>query len=272
MASILVIGAASLDTLHIQQTVHSTVGGAGLYTALAVHRGGAHATLFAPKPTPLPKKLQSATNQLQWIGPTAAPGDCPRLEIAHHGDGRATLLGASWGSISQLKPEELPDNLASYDAVHIAALPTAQTQLQFLRGCRERGASCISVGTYAKVAMEESETVHALIDAADLFFMNENEAALLFGSLDQVQPKENQTIFVTRDKDGALIYIEDQCITVSGAPVAEVDPTGAGDTFCGITVAQLAQGIDVETAASRACEAAAQTVQEIGPSRLLAAG
>ena len=43
---ILVIGTTSLDTLHIAGQTYQTIGGAGLYTALAAHYAGAHATLL----------------------------------------------------------------------------------------------------------------------------------------------------------------------------------------------------------------------------------
>lgn len=43
----------------------------------------------------------------------------------------------------------------------------------------------------------------------------------------------------------------------SGFAIAPVDTTGAGDTFCGVLIAALAQGSDAAGALERACAAAA---------------
>ena len=151
MASIFVIGSASLDRLHINGQTYLTAGGAGLYTALAVSHTQTQSTLFAPCPRPMPDEFIAAQSQITWIGPTVEPAQLSRLEIAHHGDGKATLVDAAWGATEQLSPSDLPDDLSSYHSVHIAALPSAQRQLDFLRACRERNASTISVGTYARI-------------------------------------------------------------------------------------------------------------------------
>lgn len=52
-------------------------------------------------------------------------------------------------------------------------------------------------------------------------------------------------------------------------PVEELDPTGAGDTFCGTTLAGLAEGLHPVLAGRRAALAAADMVTGVGPERLL---
>ena len=266
MSSILIIGAASLDTLHIREKTYSTAGGAGLYTALAANVAGAATTLFAPKPDPMPAALQPMPQLIRWIGPTVDPDQLSRLEIAHHGNGKATLVDATWGAVERLSPNDLPANLARYDVVHIAALPSAQMQLGFLHACRQRSAATISVGTYARVVTGETETVRALLAESDLFFMNQNEAEGLFGSLENATAQSQQTVFVTLDKDGAVVIQQSSHQKIAGTPVEEVDPTGAGDTFCGATLAGIVQGQSVAEAAQDGCQLAAKTVQAIGPS------
>lgn len=270
MASILVVGSVSLDTLYIQEKKYSTIGGAGLYTALAARAAGASVTLFAPKPEPIPEILREVEAHVQWIGPPCELDQLPRLEIAHHGDGKATLLNASWGAISSLTDVGLPIDLSPYNFVHIAALPTARQQYEFLQTCRRRKAKAVSCGTYAKLVYNETEDVRELVTATDLFFLNENEANGLFGSNEPILGGRQQTIFITLDRDGVLVVTSDGKMRVAGKAVAEVDPTGAGDTFCGTTLARLAQGDRLAEAAQYGCRQAALTVQRIGPQALLA--
>ena len=277
MNRILVIGTASLDTLHLDlvqppQTVH-TVGGAGLYTALAATKAGAHVTLFAPKPTPMPQALQPAANLFEWIGPACAADDLPRLEIVHYGHGKAELKGASWGAALKMTPTELPDDLSNYAFVHIAALSSAQRQLEFLKMCRQRGAPRISVGTYARLVHNESDTVHELQTTADLFFMNENECKGLFGSVEAAHEAaheaENAILFITLGERGAIVLHNNNRLVIPAQVTDEQDPTGAGDTFCGATLAKLAQGEEIGQAARFGGQWAAKTIALPGPLALL---
>lgn len=273
MPQVFVIGTASLDVLHIRMRIVEAVGGAGLYTALAAQRAGAQVGLYAPRPHVVPPPLQAVVDRVQWMGPQVPLDALPRLEIAHPGGGRATLLNASWGAEDQLLPASMPPDIHDAALVHIAALSTAQRQLAFVRAIRDmrqgRPQPRISVGTYARLAYEDTETVRCLWSLADLFFMNENEANGLFGPVEQVHGKPDALLFVTLGARGVRV-IEGQNVThIEGCDVQEVDPTGAGDTFCGATLAGLAHGATPVAAAAYAVTLAAQTVQAIGPTALL---
>lgn len=275
---IVVIGTASRDTLHASgRTIH-TIGGAGLYTALAAHRAGADAYLIAPRPEPLPSLFSPVAQRIEWTGPVIAPEAMPRLEIAHHGQGQATLLDASWGAEAELTPSTLSMDMvaASVSAVHIAALSSAQRQLEFVHAIRtirgERAQPRISVGTYARVVQNETATVRQLFEQADYFFMNENEAQGLFGQVDQAfaAARPNALLWVTLGDRGVWVIEGGQVTHVPAHPADEQDPTGAGDTFCGATLAGLAAGLMPVAAAERAVVLAAQTVSDTGPASLLA--
>jgi ribokinase len=271
---ILVIGCASLDTLHIGGQTYHTIGGAGLYTALAARCAGARAMLLGPRPFPIPALLAPVAGRLEWIGPEAAPEALPRLEIVHHGGGKATLVGASWGAESQLAPSHLPDDLSGFDFVHIAALSSAHKMLDFVRACRERGAARISAGTYYRIVQNEPATVRAIFEQADLFFMNENEAIGLWGSLRvaggiSARTREGALLFITFDRRGAIVIAGDRATPLPADPADELDPTGAGDTFCGATLAGMARGDDPVTAAANAAALAARKIEHVGPAFLL---
>ncbi|MCB9153133.1 MAG: hypothetical protein H6649_03625 [Caldilineae bacterium] len=265
---ILVVGGASLDILHFAgQTVHSA-GGAGLYTAAAAARAGARAAMFAPRPDPTPAALQPAISRIDWLGPVAPPGQLPHFEIAHHGGGKAELLNARWGAEARLSSAELPPDLSAVSFVHVAALGTTRRQLDFVRAARERGARRVSAGTYGRAVANETEDVRALLALADLFFMNENEAAGLFGSVDAARAAPGKLIFVTLGSRGALVIQGDHVTRLPGMAARELDPTGAGDTFCGATLAGLARGEHPVMAARQAIALAAEMIGAVGPEAL----
>jgi len=264
-----VIGGASLDVLHVGERTVTAAGGAGLYTALAARSAGAKVCLLAPRSDPLPDLLQPVAYQLTWIGPLVSPDRLPRLEIAHHGGGRATLINASWGAVASLAPAALPPDLSGISIAHVAALPTADHQLAFVQASREWGAARISAGTYARLISTERDGVRDVFDAVDLFFMNENEASLLFGGVHAVPARSGQIVFVTLGERGAVVIQDGRITQVPGRPAVEVDPTGAGDTFCGAVLAGLARRDDVLSAARAGVMLAAEMIGAIGPARLL---
>ncbi len=273
---IAVIGTASRDTLHVSGSTIRTIGGAGLYTALAAHRAGASTHLIAPRPEPLPALFNPVAERIQWTGPVIAPEALPRLEIAHHGQGRATLLDASWGAEAELTPSALSVENLPVAAIHVAALSSAQRQLEFVEAIRimrgKRAQPRISVGTYARVVQNETAVVRQLFEQADCFFMNENEAQGLFGQVDQalMTTRPNALLCVTLGDRGALVIEGGQVTHVPAQPADEQDPTGAGDTFCGATLAGHAAGMTPVAAAQQAVALAAQTISGIGPASLLA--
>jgi ribokinase len=266
MTALLIIGTASSDTLHLADGgTHHAPGGAGLYTALAAHSANAEVTLLAPKPDPLSAPFDSVAARMRWIGPQCAPDALPKLEIAHHGGGKATLMGAAWGAEATLTPEAIPADLSGFDFVHIAALSSAARQRAFFDACRQRGARRISVGTYARIATNETEAVRALIAEADAFFMNDNEAGILFGDPARARTRADGLLCVTRGALGAWAIQGAHTLTITAPPAIDLDPTGAGDTFCGVTLALLAQGADVLEACTAGCAAASRMIEHPGP-------
>ena len=246
---------------------------------------------------------------LNWVGPEAAPDAMPTLEIVHHGQDRATLLAASWGPERLLTPQSLHSSIrlsnagkATYDIVHIAGLSTPQRQLDFLQSLRNEPIdSAISIGTYARAIGTDRKTVQLLLNQSDVFFMNANEAALLLDGR-PIVPAQGQLIFVTDGKEGATTYYRNlnehqsmdnsadgtaentsdstagnarDCMAllvhhIRASQANEVDPTGAGDTFCGATLARLPrQPYDIQNILSAArfgSEVAARIIEGPGSS------
>jgi len=263
-----VIGTASVDIIHSEvngeRTTLHTIGGSGLYTALASNVSGGRVTFIAPKPETLSDSFLRVSKLLDWKGPTAKQADLPRLEIIHHGDGRATLLNAEWGAECRLTPDSLSEPLHEYDLVHIAALSSAVKQRDFLQRVRSLGASTVSCGTYYRLVKTAPDVVRELVQNCDYFFMNLNEFQTLYeGRLPEGSYKK--ALFVTENKGGCSIYSQGEAWKLPTECVAEVDPTGAGDTFCGATVTAMAAGLDATDAALEGMMLAAICVKSPGP-------
>ena len=266
---VLVIGGASLDVLHLAGQTAASAGGAGLYTALAAQCAGAKVGMFAPRPAPMPAELEPAAERVEWLGPVVPPEQLPHFEIAHYGGGRATLVNATWGAESQLTPNMLPSELRDSAIVHIAALRTAERQLMFAQACSAMGRARLSAGTYGRSVASERDLVRQLFESVDLFFMNENEANLLFGDVEAARARPGQVLFVTLGERGALVIQGEYVTHVPGMLAVELDPTGAGDTFCGATLAGLARGGHPIMAARGAVTLAAEMIGQVGPARLV---
>ncbi len=266
---VLVIGVVSIDQLHIGGKSYRTAGGAGMYTAIAVQSVGASVELFAPRPTSMPSMLKKVDDCLNWFGPEILSDELPQLEITVHGNDAATLNSLEWGAEIKLDPEDLPSDLSECKIVHLAALRSAERQLHFLEVCRSRGAPLISAGTYSYVVRHEPEAVLRLMKEADIFFMNENEANGLFGTIANLVVDPGKIVFVTLGRKGAIVLTDDLSENIPANSVEEFDPTGAGDTFCGATLAGLSHGEFPQEAVTTAINLAGLMVTGLGPQVLL---
>lgn len=265
---IAVVGGASVDLLHFQGQTVQSIGGAGLYTALAAHRAGAQVTMFAPRPDPLPPSFVPVVERIAWIGPPVPLEDLPSFEIAHYGGGRSAMLQARWGAEADLSPSHLPPEGLPGEFVHVVPFHEPARQLAFLRHFKALGCR-VAAGTYACAIAERTGEVQEALAMADVFFCNEQEAESLFGCAEAARVAPGQLLYITRGPRGAWVVQGDHRTEVPGVPVEELDPTGAGDTFCGTVLAFLAQGWHPVEAARWAAAAAAEMITAVGPTALL---
>jgi ribokinase len=116
---------------------------------------------------------------------------------------------------------------------------------------------------------EQPGTADSVLRDADILFMNEEEAARFFGSASAAHSRPEQIIYITRGRDGATVIQGDRRTDLQGVTAEAVDPTGAGDTFCGATLVGIASGLHPVMAARHAMPMAAQMTEAIGPAALL---
>lgn len=267
-AKILIVGGASLDILTIYSTDYTSPGGAGLYTALAAVKCGADVTLLAPLPNPMPEELTQAAALVNWIGPTITPSELPVFHIIQE-QGKTIYKKAFFGAEESLKTDVLPSNLSEFDLVHVAPLGDTARQCHFISACRDRNAKIISAGTGMPLIKNNLEKISAVIHSVDLFFMNEEEAHLLFPDTKHIKTSTGKVLFVTKGPKGTSVYIGDHEIDIESVDTNGLDPTGAGDTFCGATITGIACGEHPLKAALAASALAAEMISGIGPEKLL---
>lgn len=268
MPHLLVIGGPSIDTLHFMHQTAISAGGAGLYTALAARRSGCQVSMYSPKPSHIPDPLKPLERRLEaWLGPIVALEDIPHFEIAHDGD-KATYLAFFVGEEARLDPGGLPQDLSIYDGIHITAIGDVQQQLKFTDACRIRHAPIISVGSFLSLIEEKPDLVRLLIESSDIVFLNEEEAVRIYGRLDHALTEPGKLLMITRGKAGAMVVQGDFQTELPAVPARVLDPTGAGDTFCGAALSHLLQGVHPIMAARRAMALASEEIEHVGPAAL----
>ena len=143
-------------------------------------------------------------------------------------------------------------------------------QLSFIQACRQRGAKQISAGTGLFIVDKQPQAVRAIVEQTDYFFMNDLEAKAVFGSLESANTEPGKILYVTLGAQGGACIIQGDISTLIPAVLAtELDPTGAGDTFCGATLAYLLQKKHPIMAARHAATLAAEMIAQVGPTALL---
>jgi len=119
---------------------------------------------------------------------------------------------------------------------------------------------------------EVKSVLSKLIEKSSYLFPSDSDLEFLYPecSAEQAVAKLLElgvdTIALTRGEEGSIVFNKgSEPLSFTGHAVEEVDPTGAGDCFCGTFLAMLAQGESIETCARYANAAGAIAVTKRGP-------
>jgi len=243
---VVVVGCPSLDRVVVGGTIRDVVGGAGFLTALGARVAGATVGLVARVPPELPASVASVFGPggLDRAGLTVTPGTLPSFHIVYDARHDATYVQAAAGMEDALTAADVPAAWLSATVVHVASLGgSTEAQLRFVAGVRARGfRGLLSAGTWSGAVRSEPARVGELLLATDFFFLNRAEAGEL---LPDGLPKHHRgVVCVTEGADGVAIHGGD-VTRFRPPPVPDVvDPTGAGDSFCGGFLGATARGMD----------------------------
>lgn len=96
------------------------------------------------------------------------------------------------------------------------------------------------------------------VKGVDILLPNEEEFELLTS-------EGSHITIVTKGSNGADLYVEGiNTNSFDAVKVAAIDPTGAGDAFAGSLIANLAKGVELNSAIAEATKTAAKAVTTIG--------
>ncbi|HEY1753009.1 MAG TPA: ribokinase [Caulobacteraceae bacterium] len=169
---------------------------------------------------------------------------------------------------------ELPDAAAAAQSrVLLAQLETPAATIEALFSGAPAEAGCLRMLNAAPAALE----ARRLFPLVDILVVNETELASFAGApcdpdnLDEVVTtaralisREGQTVVVTLGKAGAVSVSGRDRLIVAGRPARVVDTTGAGDCFCGVLAARLAEDDAMPSALRWANAAASLSTERAG--------
>ena len=282
---VLVLGSINLDrimhvvdfpkpgeTVRCQSSAES-LGGKGANQAMAAARAGARVSIYAAVGTDDAGRAALDTlGEHIDIGGISRLSDCPTgtaaIQISSAGENVIVIDG---GANARLMPSHLPARLPGH-RISLAQLEVPiDTIAAFLAAARVSGAITLLNAAPADLA------AMPLLPLCDILIVNQTELALFAGSSKEPRSADaaaelarglfahdRQTIVVTLGAAGAVAVGAGMRIDIVGRPVDVVDTTGAGDCFCGVLAAALAEGMTLERSLGRANAAAAIQVGRAG--------
>lgn len=109
-----------------------------------------------------------------------------------------------------------------------------------------------------------------VIERASVIFPSKTEAMMFTDAPSddegcRIWAAQGKLVVLKNGEAGSRVYYKDQVIDVPTFKVTEIDPTGAGDTFCGAFLTALIEGKSLEECARFANAAGAMSVRKKGP-------
>lgn len=121
------------------------------------------------------------------------------------------------------------------------------------------------------LSIEEIKVWDPILSASNIVFPTVEETMVLTGkrSLEEackeILRRGPEIVAVKQGKEGSTVFTSNEKIRVPAFEVEEVDPTGAGDSYCAGFIAAILRGLDVKEAGRFANAVAALSVTKKGP-------
>ncbi len=270
---VLFIGSPTLDHLIHKQHAQPAIGGAAFISALAARWAGASVGLVARIPTQLPYRIASVFGKggLHRGGLRTFEGDLPGFKITYDEQERATYDQMKPGMESQLCAEDIPRNWLTRHCkwIHIAGIgANSAQQIDVLQGIKEiapEWKGTLSAGTCRAMIEADYSGTMALLLASDVFFLNREEFQILCPN--GVPESYGGTLLITDGANGVEIVGGPHQGHYATQQVVPMDPTGAGDSFCGGFIGTLVSG--GQNPAERGIQIAGQVLEGMGADPLI---
>jgi sugar/nucleoside kinase (ribokinase family) len=178
-----------------------------------------------------------------------------------HEPGERSMV-ADRGANGRLRPEDLPERIEAAAVLVSGYALLFEPTFPAARAALERAAArfvAVDAASWPLLRDFGSDRFFAETKSANTILLNEREAEVLTGrrseaAVDALSDRY-RVVCVKLGESGAVMSWEGLVIRYGGAPVRERDPTGAGDAFDGVLLAQLAAGRSPGDALHAACRA-----------------
>ncbi|MGZ5290852.1 MAG: carbohydrate kinase family protein [Actinomycetota bacterium] len=180
-----------------------------------------------------------------------------------HEPGERSMV-ADRGANGRLTPDDVPERLEAKAVLVSGYALLYEPTFAAASAALERAAARFVAVDAASWPMVRDFGVERFFDVtrrANTILVNEREAEVLTGrrgdSAADVLAERFPVVCVKLGEAGAVMSWEGLVIRYGAVPVRELDPTGAGDAFDGVLLAQLAAGRSPGDALHAACRAGA---------------
>ncbi len=172
-------------------------------------------------------------------------------------------------------PDEVSSRAASARVCHVAPMPF-ERQAVLVRHIAA-GSSLVSLDPHDEYIVGAHDELLVLLRLVDVFMPSRKEAALLYGRDDPVAAARAfaaagpTVVAIKLGADGSVVLgpgLADP-VSIPAAPVSTIDPTGAGDAYCGAFCVTYARTRDPLESGLRASVAGALTVEQCGALSIL---
>ncbi|RFU96099.1 sugar kinase [Sphaerochaeta halotolerans] len=200
--------------------------------------------------------------------------------VAYFGDGTRQFLYHWRHSAAGMITEEDIDaiDLTEFDWLHVTGITLAVNN--HCKKAVERlieklpSTTTLSFDPNIRPEVLSAEEIRVLcepiIKRSEYIFPSATEASMLTGLKDDVSgckewAKQGKTVILKNGEKGCIVFHKDEMLEIPSFKVEEVDPTGAGDTFCAGFVTAIGDGMSLYDAGRFANAAGALSVKNKGP-------
>ncbi|MEN8240391.1 MAG: PfkB family carbohydrate kinase [Chloroflexota bacterium] len=276
------IGNLAIDDiiLYDQQKMYlDSIGGNALYSAVGARVWGSEPTIHARIGKNFPQ------SSIERLGKFGIKSDLVRVQnndirnwmLYEPGGSRQFINHLSSGSHHQMSitGSELVENNLKTDGVHLAPMPT-DVQNSVLKTIQEYKGSKTVVSWDPHVDYLEQEEFNRLafemLRFVDVFLPSKEEVIKMFGSSNLKEAARAfadagpKIVVIKKSIEGSLVYQKqlDKFFDVPIFPGETVEPTGAGDSFCGGFMSCFLETKDPVLSAAFGTVSASFVVEQVG--------
>jgi sugar/nucleoside kinase (ribokinase family) len=267
---VIVVGNVTIDdVIYADGRVQmGQLGGNAVYASVGARLTGASTEIVSRYGADVPDGLLTdlAALGVSLAALRACDGPTTRVWLIYGPDGQRRFVPRSTGPA--LRAADLP-SLDGSPVVLLCALPLS-VAASLVAAVRSAAPAATIVLDSHESWGNQLDAVQAVTRQVDVFAPSEGELAALTGfedpaaSLAELHAAGVPAVVVKLGARGALLADG----IVAAPRVRQVDPTGAGDTFCGALAGGLARGAALHQAVSAACAIAAESVRRVGSTAL----